>query len=166
MVPLLEADLKTEAELENSQFKAHKPILNLNSCLEEFFEKEKIEYRCESCDNTESYMYTVIDSFPEILVLHLKRFQTLYKKNKLIQKKIIKFVNFDQILEIGSNKYGLFGIVNHMGEINSGHYTCYGFNKSIDKWYSFNDHEVSEVSSLSDMKSSENYIFYYKKILN
>mgnify|MGYP002074258927 CR=1 FL=1 len=39
--------------------------------------------------------------------------------------------------------YNLYGVVNHSGTLNSGHYTSYV--KVHNIWYLFNDHIVSQV---------------------
>ncbi|PKU44277.1 ubiquitin carboxyl-terminal hydrolase 8 isoform x2 [Limosa lapponica baueri] len=49
---------------------------------------------------------------------------------------------------------------NHYGGLDGGHYTAYCKNASKQRWFKFDDHEVSEISS-SSVKSSAAYILFY-----
>ena len=41
--------------------------------------------------------------------------------------------------------YDLYGVVNHSGTLNFGHYTAQCFNQAEGKWFNFNDSSVSEI---------------------
>jgi ubiquitin carboxyl-terminal hydrolase 8 len=56
--------------------------------------------------------------------------------------------------------YKLYGVSNHYGTMEGGHYTAYCKNECYDKWYKFDDHEVSEISN-SDICSGAAYILFY-----
>ena len=59
-------------------------------------------------------------------------------------------------------KYELYGIGNHSGTINFGHYFAYI--KLNDKdWYEFNDSMVSKIGRINT-RSYQAYILFYKKI--
>lgn len=49
---------------------------------------------------------------------------------------------------------------NHYGGLDGGHYTAYCKNASKQRWFKFDDHEVSEISA-SSVKSSAAYILFY-----
>ncbi|OXB63267.1 hypothetical protein ASZ78_011216, partial [Callipepla squamata] len=49
---------------------------------------------------------------------------------------------------------------NHYGGLDGGHYTAYCKNASKQRWFKFDDHEVSEISA-SAVKSSAAYILFY-----
>lgn len=69
--------------------------------------------------------------------------------------------------------YDLYGVVNHFGGLNAGHYTANCFNEVYQKWYNFNDSQVSETyrgigkPSMSDLKPdivrSSAYVLFYKR---
>ena len=58
--------------------------------------------------------------------------------------------------------YDLYGISNHFGSLNGGHYTAYG--KNIDgKWYNFNDSSVSSSSGKSVVTDAAYLLFYRRR---
>ena len=70
------------------------------------------------------------------------------------------------MLEENKAKYTLYGIGNHSGSLNFGHYYAYIKIKlnSINegKWYEYNDSIVSPHTS-STNSSSTAYVLFYKK---
>jgi len=58
--------------------------------------------------------------------------------------------------------YDLFGVVNHSGSVNFGHYTANCKNWKDGKWYNFNDSFVSEVSE-KDIVSRSAYLLFYER---
>ena len=60
-----------------------------------------------------------------------------------------------------SFKYELYGICNHSGGVMGGHYYAYVKNAN-NKWYTFNDASVSEISE-SQLKTPYAYCFFYRK---
>jgi ubiquitin carboxyl-terminal hydrolase 8 len=105
-------------------------------------------------------------NLPDIIIICLKRFSYdgRKKENKLInfpikELDLTKYVN-------GYNKqsfiYDLYGICNHSGVLNGGHYTS--FVKSInDKWYHFNDCSISSINPNKIVTSKAYCLFYSKK---
>ena len=82
-------------------------------------------------------------------------------------------MNFPEILDIkkfididcghaNETQYVLFGIGNHSGTINFGHY--YAYIKLNDKyWYEFNDSMVRRISGGINTRSNTAYTLFYKK---
>ena len=63
-----------------------------------------------------------------------------------------------------SIKYKLIAVCNHIGKIgSSGHYVTYCQNNE-NKWYEFNDSNVSEIIFAEEVYSSSPYILIYKKL--
>jgi ubiquitin carboxyl-terminal hydrolase 8 len=88
-------------------------------------------------------------SFPSILVVDLKRFDSMGKKNSVLVD--VPVDNFDlSKYVIGYNKetyvYELYGICNHMGNQHGGHYFSY-IKNADGSWYMFNDDVVQCVIS-------------------
>ncbi len=104
-------------------------------------------------------------SFPSILVIDFKRFNSRNQKNQ----KLITFPldNLDlSKYVIGYNKnsyiYELYGICNHSGSVYGGHYTSYVKNAN-GKWYHYNDTIVTEVSLVEAIISPKAYVLFYRK---
>lgn len=103
-------------------------------------------------------------SLPDILIIHLKRFNNQNRKINKVVNTTIKHLDLSKYV-IGYNKdsykYDLFGVCNHSGGCLGGHYTSYV--KNGDKWYHFNDTSVNEINE-ANIISAKSYCFFYKKI--
>lgn len=60
-------------------------------------------------------------------------------------------------------KYNLFSVSNHYGGLDGGHYTAYCKNAARQRWFKFDDHEVSDIS-VSSVRSSAAYILFYTSL--
>jgi ubiquitin C-terminal hydrolase len=104
-------------------------------------------------------------SFPSILVIDFKRFNSRNQKNQIL----ITFP-FDELdlseYVIGYKKnsyvYELYGVCNHSGSVLGGHYTSYVKNAN-GKWYHYNDTNVTEIQLLSSIISPKAYCLFYRK---
>ncbi len=121
--------------------------------LDVFFKKEELsgqnKYKCSSCKHkVDATKQFVITETPNVLTLHLKRFNNyLMKINRSVkypeQLDIGKYVDRDKNTQDG--KYRLYGVLVHQGtHITSGHYYCYVQN-SNKAWYLMNDEQVKQV---------------------
>lgn len=164
ITPLLKPQFEKEKNIKYYNVDISKKIFTLKSCIDSFCEEEEIEYKCNKCENKTSKMSTKIVSYPEVLVLHLKRFQSVFKKNKLKSIKIEKKVEVPLELNFGHFKYKIMGVVNHRGQLNHGHYTNYSFNPFINKWVFYNDDEVEVIEDYKRINSDLNYILFYKLV--
>lgn len=104
-------------------------------------------------------------SFPNILVIDLKRFNARFQKNQVLVT--FPFDNLDlSEYVIGYKKniynYELYGVCNHSGGVMGGHYTAYVKNAN-GKWYHFNDTSVSEVGLNDSIISPKAYVLFYRK---
>jgi ubiquitin carboxyl-terminal hydrolase 8 len=106
-------------------------------------------------------------SFPNILVIDLKRFSSKNNKNQKLVTIPINDLDLSKYV-IGYKKenyvYDLYGICNHSGSVHGGHYTAYVKNAN-NKWYSFNDTNVSEINSNMLISTKAYCLFYRKKII-
>ena len=57
--------------------------------------------------------------------------------------------------------YTLFAVINHIGNIEAGHYTSY-IRVHRDRWYRCNDHQIVP-STIEDVLASEGYLLFYQK---
>ncbi|XP_035208006.1 ubiquitin carboxyl-terminal hydrolase 8-like [Stegodyphus dumicola] len=151
------------------------PILgsrcSLKECFQYFLKSEKIygeaAWDCPRCkQKKEAEKRLRICRLPNILVIQLKRFSY----EGLWRRKLQTHVDFDLVLDVPCEEngeeclqsYSLYGIVNHYGTLEGGHYTAY-CNALSNKWYKYDDHEVSEIN-VSDIKTSAAYILFYQAV--
>ena len=148
-------------------------IISLKELLKFHFSIEYIDFetKCNNCQKKSKHKKELkISRPPEILILSLQRIDLINEK-KLDYK-----VKFSQKLDIyefidkdcGYNKeskYDLFGIINHEGNIDSGHY--YSFIKNENKkWIEFNDANVGEINYFNDCSDTVYALFYIKEKYN
>ena len=105
-------------------------------------------------------------SLPNILIINLKRFDNKNRKiNKLVKCPIHNIdlrkyvVGYDKESYI----YELFGVTNHSGGSLGGHYTSYVKHCNNNKWFHFNDTNVSEINE-SLINNQNAYTFFLKKV--
>ena len=61
-------------------------------------------------------------------------------------------------------KYDLFGIINHYGIIQAGHYSAFIKNAQTNQWYQYNDSNCKEVTEVFVKSQNEYaYILFYKR---
>lgn len=109
-------------------------------------------------------------NLPKILVITLKRFSFMSrgKKNKEFIDFPLENLDLSKYI-IGYDKkdykYDLYGICNHSGVTEGGHYFAYVKNAN-QKWYNFNDARVEEITNLDKLKSPYAYCLFYRKQKN
>lgn len=104
-------------------------------------------------------------SFPDILVIDVKRFNAMNRKNQVMIDFPLENLNLSKYV-IGYDKdsyiYDLYGVCNHSGSVMGGHYTSFVKNAN-GKWYHYNDTIVSEVAMEQQIKTPKAYCFFYRK---
>jgi len=104
-------------------------------------------------------------SFPNILVIDIKRFNAMNRKNQKLVDFPLENLNLSKYI-IGYNKdsyvYDLYGVCNHSGSVMGGHYTSFVKNAN-GKWYHYNDTSVSEVVLAQQIITPKAYCFFYRK---
>ena len=140
-------------------------------CLNDMFKIEKIQYKCENCNNSENNMIEKkIMITPKTLIIKIKRYYStgkrLVKNNKYIKYPLILDM-MQYIICDKSKTYELYGIINHTGMLDSGHYYSYvkkynrKTNKFLSEWYCCNDSKISEISNEEALSSQNAYILFY-----
>ena len=104
-------------------------------------------------------------NFPNILVIDIKRFNVMNRKNQIMVDFPLENLNLSKYV-IGYNKdtfiYDLYGVCNHSGSVIGGHYTSFVKNAN-GKWYHYNDTSVAEVSMIQQIVTPKAYCFFYRK---
>jgi ubiquitin carboxyl-terminal hydrolase 4/11/15 len=146
--------------------------VSLDACIELFTKQEQLgkddTWYCPNCKEfVQASKKFDIWSLPEVLVIHLKRFQyNRYSRDKLDLYVDYPLDNFDlkpHVLPNPRNQnavYELFAVSNHYGGLGGGHYTAYA--KVSNQWYKFDDQIASKVNP-NDVKSSAGYVLFYSR---
>lgn len=139
-----------------------------NFCKIEVLPKGDESLVCETCNRRVTVQrQTTFWQAPEILLLHLKRFDNEGRK-------INKSVAFSQTLDFtdvisrdsphanqGQTSYSLYAMITHYGPfMGAGHYVA--FVKLDGKWYLFDDKNVYGINEAIVMKQNA-YLLFYKK---
>ena len=124
------------------------------------------DIQCEKCKKKTLFKkHLEIEKLPRYLVISLKRFKYNLANTTKIQS-LIKFPLEDLNLQNYvshkniNNKYNLFGIINHSGGIEYGHYYSY-FNIN-GTWVEFDDSKVYELNG--GIESNKAYMLIYKSM--
>eukprot|EP01083_Nonionella_stella_P037264 101584_1 len=156
-----------------------KEQLSLYDCINSYVAQETLGendlWYCAECKKHEQANKKLdLWSFPEILIIHLKRFQVLSVGRFGRGEKISTFVDcpirgldLTPYLITGDNEtappiYDLYAVSCHSGSCGGGHYTAYALNDETDRWYYFNDSSVRPAKQ-SDIVSQSTYVLFYKK---
>ncbi|KAL3046298.1 hypothetical protein OYC64_004330 [Pagothenia borchgrevinki] len=124
---------------------------------------------CNECEKkTEATSECDMDTFPQILVLLLKRFE--FDFNTMSDIKSDCCVDVPYTLQKKDKKYSLYGMVNHYGSLRGGHYTATLLSNEDKTWYEFNDDAVNKVEEQPFAKtgtysSSSAYLLVYRESL-
>ena len=141
--------------------------IELDELIQNYFNSENINWclNCPGCNKKDvtHIKKSYFSYLPEILIISLQRYNM--KKNK----KNNIFVDFVPNLNINKyadkdlcnfKKYKLINVINHKGNINSGHYFSYVNIKG--KWYEFNDNYCGPIHTMKYISETA-YILIYEK---
>uniref|UniRef100_A0A671DS91 ubiquitinyl hydrolase 1 n=1 Tax=Rhinolophus ferrumequinum TaxID=59479 RepID=A0A671DS91_RHIFE len=146
----------------------------LQDCLRLFSKEEKLtdnnRFYCSHCRaRRDSLKKIEIWKLPPVLLVHLKRFSYDGRWKQKLQTSVdfpLENLDLSQYVIGPRNnlrKYNLFSVSNHYGGLDGGHYTAYCKNAARQRWFKFDDHEVSDIS-VSSVKSSAAYILFYTSL--
>jgi len=160
--------------------------ISLQDCLQRFTQAEHLgsgaKITCSKCNAPqESTKQLTMQKLPVVASFHLKRFE----HSSRLHKKITTRVDFPEVIDMtpfisharnnvsakkeyqgvpSNNKYVLYGVINHIGSLDAGHYTSY-IRQHSDLWFHCNDHQILPAS-IPQVLDSEGYLlFYHKQIL-
>uniref|UniRef100_H9G8L0 ubiquitinyl hydrolase 1 n=1 Tax=Anolis carolinensis TaxID=28377 RepID=H9G8L0_ANOCA len=146
----------------------------LQECFRLFSKEEKLtdnnRFYCSHCKTRRDSLKKIeIWKLPPVLLVHLKRFSYDGRWKQKLQTSVdfpLESLDVSQYVigpKSNSKRYNLFAVSNHYGGLDGGHYTAYCKNATKQRWYKFDDHEVSEIST-SSVKSSAAYILFYTSL--
>eukprot|EP00079_Xenopus_tropicalis_P022925 XP_012814954.1 PREDICTED: ubiquitin carboxyl-terminal hydrolase 8 isoform X2 [Xenopus tropicalis] len=146
---------------------------SLQDCIKAFAKEEKLtdsnRFDCSNCKTQRVATKKIeIWKLPPILLVHLKRFSFEGRWRQKLQSYVdfpLESLDLSQYV-IGPKNvktYNLFGVSNHYGGLDGGHYTAYCKNALKQRWFKFDDHDVSEIS-VSSVKTSAAYMLFYTSL--
>ncbi|XP_061558928.1 ubiquitin carboxyl-terminal hydrolase 2-like isoform X1 [Phycodurus eques] len=146
--------------------------VTLKDCLRVFTKEDVLDGderpTCNRCKTRQKCTKRFsIQKFPQILVLHLKRFSDSNVRASKLSTYVdfpLKELDMREFASEGSadrGVYNLYAVSNHWGNTLGGHYTAYCKNATVGEWYGFNDCRVSHMSS-SQVRSGNAYILFYE----
>ncbi|KAM3194781.1 hypothetical protein ACQJBY_071060 [Aegilops geniculata] len=140
--------------------------------LQNFTEDELLDggqkqYQCERCrQKVVAKKRFTIDTAPNVLTVHLKRFSPFRPREKIDKK-----VDFQPVLDLrpfmsdskgADYKYSLYGVLVHAGwSTQSGHYYCF-VRTSSGMWHNLDDNQVRQVREADVLKQKAYMLFYVR----
>ena len=151
--------------------------VSIYDCLNYFAMEETLsgndKWYCSRCkDHVTAQKKMEVYKAPDYLIIHLKRFS--HQRNTMFgSRKINDFINFPvnglnmapYILDKGADKscqYDLYAVSNHFGSLSGGHYTAFAKNPVYQKWFNFDDTDVSRASE-ANVVTQAAYVLFYKR---
>ena len=151
----------------NNNLSYDKTPITLQQCFEFYINNKTLlnGSNCEICKNINTSI-TQLNGFyslPDVLVINLFK-----GKNKKYPVKISYPMEIDlnQYVEsnLDNNYYYLRSIITHIGEAGTGgHYIAFCFLEDKQKWYKFNDSQVTETDFNKASTFGDSYILFYKR---
>lgn len=147
-------------------------------CKAEQLDKEN-KWECGYCHTkSAAYKKTTYWKLPQVLIIHLKRFQVRQDFGFLPhQQRYQQYAKNEEMIEYPlvdldlrnyltnheeSYMYNLHAVCCHVGKTYGGHYYCYCLNKN-GHWYCFNDDVVKRVTNLQEIVTEDAYVLFYHK---
>lgn len=150
-------------------------VCYLSQCMDMYFSGERIHgWNCPNCKTKRDAVKKLdISKLPPVLVIHLKRFYAdtdavgnSYKKKQnyvrfpLENLDMTPYIAKSESRSVTPKTYQLYGVSNHYGSMESGHYTAFCKSGNYGRWFKFDDQVVSPLDT-SNVVSSAAYILFY-----
>eukprot|EP01069_Polyplicarium_translucidae_P010370 Polyplicarium_translucidae@DN3373_c0_g2_i2.p1 len=143
---------------------------SVEDCLRDYVAWEECEsssWTCPRCKCFRPFLKRIeLWKTPPILIVHLKRFE--FRKDRFrkieshVRVPIDSYLNLRPFLTQKSLPiYDCFGVINHRGRYQFGHYTAC-CKHSHNRWREFDDDVVRETAS-SSISSRDNYVLFFQR---
>ena len=148
----------------------NKELLTLDQCIKTYLMPEELTgenawYNEETKQKEDVYMVSGFWDIPRVFAVNLSRFSPLGQKIKHnIDFPVDNFDMSPYLSGYSPHKYTyeLYGVINHIGNMNNGHYTSFVKN-SQNEWYHFDDEVIKRVSSNNFLKTPHAYCLFYRR---
>ncbi|XP_028284769.1 ubiquitin carboxyl-terminal hydrolase 47-like isoform X2 [Parambassis ranga] len=147
-------------------------VYSVEDGIEQFFRTSEFrgenQMYCDLCDDkVDASTKYVIKHHPDVLMLLLKRFDFSYRHMSYV--KINCAVNVPLMLQIPEGQtYELYAVVDHAGDLRSGHYNATIKSEDDGRWYWFDDTSVRVLYNQpfqygNTEQSQMAYLLFYRK---
>uniref|UniRef100_A0A1I8JRE0 ubiquitinyl hydrolase 1 n=1 Tax=Macrostomum lignano TaxID=282301 RepID=A0A1I8JRE0_9PLAT len=138
----------------------------LSDCLQAFLKPERLSgssrWFCPRCRRDQSAVKKIdIWRLPPYLLIHFKRFSCdrLSSRGRKLNTLLRGQAKHSLV-------YNLYGVSNHFGSMECGHYTAFCVaTRILNRWFKFDDETVTEMRS-GEIRSVSNYILFYSRLAN
>lgn len=131
-------------------------------CDTEILNKENQYFNDKSKKKIDAKKDITFFKLPDILILHLKRFDNDNRKNNTFVHYPLDYFDLSCYTMTQSlNRYSLYGVCNHMGTSRGGHYTAF-VKANSGQWYHFND-TTSQKITVQQVCTPRAYCLFYRK---
>ena len=138
----------------------------LADLLQHYYEDSSVDYRCPECGvSGKNTQKSEIWKVPPMLILHFNRFEynvSARKKQNYESFPLegLSLAEYAAKEDSTLTHYNLYGVSNHYGTIDGGHYTsfCKPFDEKV--WYKFDDQNVTKLTV--PVNSSAAYLLFYE----
>ncbi len=120
---------------------------------------------CNICNgNTDTYYGTSVYSLPNYLIINLNRGKGATYKCKVIFPEVLNLLNYVTAKE-GNTAMKLYAVICHYGPSSmSGHFIAYCRHRINQKWYKYNDSQVTECTQPNEYNNGMPYILFYQAV--
>ena len=149
-----------------------KKNITLNDCFSEYCIKECLDgdnmwFNDKTNEKQLAYKCYTFWSFPDILILSLKRFNNGVNKIQSLIDIPLDEIDLSEYV-VGYNKsnykYEVYAICNHHGSVYGGHYTANV--KKGGRWFNYNDTIIRELPENNVITNEAYCLFLKKKLCN
>ncbi|PMD26537.1 cysteine proteinase [Hyaloscypha hepaticicola] len=146
------------------------PNGELSDYLDKYMSYSVTDYKCEKCkDTAEKQRTRLISHSPDVVVVQLKRFDPLGRKDKhpIPFSSTLDLTSYRTASNKTSSKYELSAVVSHLGGTSGGHYRCIA--KGEDScWNIFDDlrkiaAKESQALDAGNGKSWTPYLLFFQR---
>jgi ubiquitin C-terminal hydrolase len=131
-------------------------------------------WNCPHCEKKVNAFKKINIWIPsKVMIVHIKRFihkftQNGYSASKLNNKVEYPITDFninsymsEYSSKMANYSYDLYGVANHVGNMNGGHYFSYTKSITDNKWYCLDDSTVSLIPE-EDIVTKNAYMLFYR----
>uniref|UniRef100_A0A1I8FFR3 ubiquitinyl hydrolase 1 n=1 Tax=Macrostomum lignano TaxID=282301 RepID=A0A1I8FFR3_9PLAT len=153
----------------------------LSDCLQAFLKPERLSgssrWFCPRCRRDQSAVKKIdIWRLPPYLLIHFKRFSCDRLSSR--GRKLNTLVDYpsatwtcqpyhsSEARPKHSLVYNLYGVSNHFGSMECGHYTAFCRNSNLNRWFKFETTKTVTEMRSGEIRSVSNYILFYSRLAN